>query len=38
MEILGKASAEVVVDGSESGKLLLYFNGTMRDRIQVFVA
>jgi len=37
MEMLDEASAEVVIDGSERGKLLLDFNGTMGDRIQVFV-
>lgn len=36
-EMLEEASAEVGADGSERGKLLLDFNGTMGDRIQVFV-
>lgn len=36
VELLEEASAEVV-DGAERGKLLLDFNGTMGDKIQVFV-
>lgn len=36
IEKLEEASAEVV-DGAEKGKVLLDFNGTMGERIQVFV-